>query len=772
MTAEPTPPSNPMQFWMDLWQKWLPTAPPSSAPTPLPQLAQAFDAWRVPSAWPMANPWQAGWDYWVDACQRTVLFWDVMRRRGNTFLEHEEKGKPPVLTFQTEMVLDGRTLPQPVNYFLLRIVPPAGTAVDLRKRPFMVVDPRAGHGPGIGGSKIDSEIGVAMRAGHPCYFVGFRPEPEPRQTLEDVGRAEARFLQKIAELHPDADGRPTVIGNCQAGWAVMMLSSVAPELVGPVLLVGAPLSYWAGSGTENAMRYSGGLLGGSWLASLAGDLGNGRFDGAHLVSNFEGLNPANTLWTKPYNLYSKIDTEAERYLDFEKWWGGFFLLNEEEMCFIVDNLFVGNKLASGGIVTSMGRRIDLRNIKSPIVIFASWGDNITPPQQALNWVLDCYATDRELLAHEQTIVYLLHHDIGHLGIFVSSRVAQREHAEIVQGLDLIEMLPPGLWEMVIEDKRPDAPGADLIPGRYLVSFERRRLEDIRALEDTREDERPFAAVARVSAVYEGLYRTFVSPWLKPFITESTAEALRRLHPSRLQYSLWSDKNPLMRPVAALAEQVRAQRRPVAADNPFLEAERRTGEHIERSLNAYRDARDKTVEILFNAIYNSEWTRAITGLSGVAVEGARAIDETYETLLGKKVAALRSRLVEGGFREAAVRMLLYAGSDGGSVDSRGFRMLQRVREDYDQYLGTERLPGTARRELFKDQYFMLLLDEKGALAALPKLVPQPAEREAALEVVRRVLTAKGELTPERKERLSRLESILLNGATTGARGAKS
>lgn len=204
---------------------------------------------------------------------------------------------------------------------MVRIIPLAGTRLDPRKRPFVVVDPRAGHGPGIGGFKVDKEIGVARRAGHACYFfVGFRSEPVLGQTLEDVGRAEGRFLQKVAELHPEAEGRPCVVGKCQAGWAVMMLSAVAPELAGPILLAGTPLSYWAGEGTQNPMRYAGGLMGGSWLASLASDLGNGRFDGAHLVANFESLNPTNTLWTKPYTLYSKIDTEEARYLDFERWW--------------------------------------------------------------------------------------------------------------------------------------------------------------------------------------------------------------------------------------------------------------------------------------------------------------------------------------------------------------------------------------------------------------------------------------------------------------------
>ena len=84
----------------------------------------------------------------------------------------------------------------------LRSIPPGGRSSS--------IDPRAGHGPGIGGFKADSEIGVALKAGHPCYFVGFLPEPVPGQTIEDITRAEAKFLEKVIALHPDADGKPCV----------------------------------------------------------------------------------------------------------------------------------------------------------------------------------------------------------------------------------------------------------------------------------------------------------------------------------------------------------------------------------------------------------------------------------------------------------------------------------------------------------------------------------------------------------------------------------
>ena len=351
----------------------------------------------------------------LGGCLPTVeQFADVLCQRSDRYKEHEAKTAPHVLKFECDVISDGRRLPRPVNYILVRVPVCKGIAVDPRKRPFVVVDPRAGHGPGIGGFKPDSEIGVALTAGHPCYFVGFLPDPVPGQTIEDIARAEASFLEQVIALHPEANGKPAVIGNCQAGWAMMLVAAQRPELFGPIILAGSPLSYWAGIQGQNPMRYTGGLLGGSWLTAMVSDLGHGKFDGAWLVTNFEGLNPSNTYWNKSYNLYSNIDTEVDRYLAFEQWWGGHVLLNAEEMQFIVDELFIGNKLATSEISFSDGSVIDLRNIKSPILVFCSKGDNITPPAQALGWILDLYSNVDDIRAYGQTIVYSVHETIGHL----------------------------------------------------------------------------------------------------------------------------------------------------------------------------------------------------------------------------------------------------------------------------------------------------------------------------------------------------------------------
>src|SRR5262245_24978351 len=464
------------------------------------------------------------YEYLVDAAQRSVLYLDALRQRGNQYREHLAKSAPHVLQYEVELVLDGRTLDRPVNYVLARIVPPRTVEIDPRRRPFVVVDPRAGHGPGIDGFKADSEIGVALNAGHPCYFVGFLTEPMPGQTIEDVARAEAVFLQKVIELHPDADGKPCVIGNCQAGWAVMMLAAIRPELFGPIIIAGSPLSYWAGVHGQNPMRYTGGLLGGSWLAALTSDLGHGKFDGVWLVQNFESLNPSNTFWTKQYNLYAKVDTETSRYLGFERWWGGHVNLNAEEIQFIVDELFVGNNLAAGRIQTSDGTTLDLRNIRSPIVVFCSKGDNITPPQQALDWILDLYADVDEIRSYGQTIVYTVHDSIGHLGIFVSSGVARKEHGEFSSNIDLVDTLPPGLYEAVLERKVYGTANPDLVSGDWVMRCEPRTLEDIRKLGgNDAADDRCFATAARISEANLSLYRAFMQPVVRALANAPAAQ---------------------------------------------------------------------------------------------------------------------------------------------------------------------------------------------------------------------------------------------------------
>jgi pimeloyl-ACP methyl ester carboxylesterase len=706
------------------------------------------------------SPAASAFEYLVDAAQRSVLFWDVMRQRGNTYREQLKKVAPNVLEFPVEVLIDGRTLARPVNYALVRVIPPKGIEIDPGRRPFVIVDPRAGHGPGIGGFKADSEIGVAFKAGHPCYFIGFLPEPVPGQTIEDIARAEAVFLEKVIALHPDANGKPCVIGNCQAGWAVMILAALRPELFGPIILAGTPLAYWAGVRGKNPMRYSGGLLGGSWLTALTSDLGQGKFDGAWLVQNFESQNPANTLWSKQYNLYSKVDTETARYLGFERWWGGHVNLNAEEIQFIVDELFVGNKLAAGGIQTSDGTAIDLRNIRSPIVVFCSKGDNITPPQQALGWILDLYESVDDIRSYGQTIVYTIHETVGHLGIFVSGGVARKEHDEFSSNIDLIDVLPPGLYEATFEAKTEQTAGADLIGGNWVMRCEARTLDDIRALGgNDAADERRFATAARVSDINLALYRAFAQPGIQALMSAPIAEWVQRLHPLRLQYELFADANPLMKPVKEMAERVRQERSPAGADNPFTAAQEAVSKQIVASLDAWRDMTEAVSERMFLAIYGLPALQAAVGIDPADPRPTRkaAKSPLHRELIQSRIAELRSRIQVGGLRECMMRAILYVGMARGSVDERGAAAIRRLRATIRAE--GPRLTLAEFKALMREQFFMLLLDEEATLGAIPDLLPADAQlRRKAFAALGEILSARGEMVGEVRERFERIAKL--------------
>jgi pimeloyl-ACP methyl ester carboxylesterase len=699
-------------------------------------------------------------DYLVDAGQRTILFLDALRQRGNIHFKQSEKTAPNVLRFDYELVLDGRTFERPVNYLLVRIRAPDDMPLHPRKRPFIVFDPRAGHGPGIGGMKKDSEIGAVLQAGHPCYFVGFLPAPIPGQTIEDVCRAQAAFIAAVIERHPDADGKPCLIGNCQAGWQVALTSAIRPDLVGPLILAGAPLSYWAGVHGKAPMRYTGGLLGGSWQASLASDLGNGIFDGAALVQNFENLNPANTVWSKNYNLYAKVDTEASRFLDFETCWGSPVLLNGEEIQFIVDELFIGNKLTAGEILTSDGVRVDLRNIRTPIVVFCSHGDDITPPQQALGWILDLYDSEDEIVAAGQTILYSLHPSIGHLGIFVSGSVANKQHEEFAQNIDLIDALPPGLFEATFAPKDGSSAHPELLPTDYAMTIHPRSLADIRALGgNSPEDDLRFATVARLSEINQGLYRTLLQPAVRAVSNEQSAGWLRGLNTHRLCFEIFSDRNPWMAPLASAAESVKANRRAVTSDNPFSVIQANMSEQIKTALDLFRDTRDHWLEECFLRTYGSPLLQAAVGLQSKHSEAHRRIgrDVERETAVTEQIARLRQSFAEGGGAEAVSRALIYLLRAAPGIDERSFALLRYLRRQHPVTAG---ITLKEFKSLLRSQLLLVHLDEKAAVAAIPGLVTGSGlDSTALLEALWRIISAGGEPSPEVGERYHRLESLL-------------
>jgi hypothetical protein len=366
----------------------------------------------------------------------------------------------------------------------------------------------------------------------------------------------------------------------------------------------------------------------------------------------------------------------------------------------------------------------------------------------LNWIADLYDSVDEIRLNEQTIVYCLHEKIGHLGIFVSAGVAKRETAELASALELIDTLPPGLYEALIQDTTPDMPGLQYVEGRYLIQFAPRSIDDILALDDGRGDERAFEVAHRVSQINQQLYDRFASPLLQAMSSEPVARALRETNPARAERWLFCDRNPAMGWVKAMADAVRAQRHPVAADNPLLQAEQAASAHIEQALDQYRDARDEMAERMFKAIYESPWLAAAVGIDWQRAgrHGAGAASWEQLELQRMKRQQAEAQFEQGTPLDAWARLLLYVAREEKVVDERPYNLMQQLIKQ----MKPERAPTPAAlKAAIKRQAFVLALDEQRAIAALPKLAPDMDERRLGYAAARHVIGTRGEPTPTRK-----------------------
>jgi hypothetical protein len=305
-----------------------------------------------------------------------------------------------------------------------------------------------------------------------------------------------------------------------------------------------------------------------------------------------------------------VDTDEDRYLTFEKWWDGYSEMTGEEMHSIVENLFVGDKLEQGKLSLDRKKILNLKDIKKPMLLFASEGDNITPPQQALDWIIKVYGSVAEIKKLNKVIIYMLHPNVGHLGIFVGSKAAKKEHMEIIKSIDIIEALTPGLYEMIIVDKGKKEGVSD-----YDVRFEERDIKDLMALNEGKEEmegeDADFSRVATISEMNDRLYNTFASPLVKMLSTETSAEVMKQLHPLRVNKYIFSDTiNPFMLIFKTLAPFVKKDRSPVSPDNPFTALEKSVSDSIVTLLDGYQNIRDHFEETLFFTIYENPWMKLL------------------------------------------------------------------------------------------------------------------------------------------------------------------
>jgi hypothetical protein len=391
--------------------------------------------------------------------------------------------------------------------------------------------------------------------------------------------------------------------------------------------------------------------------------------------------------------------------------------------------------------------VDLRNIRAPVIVFASHGDNITPPTQALNWISDAYSNVQEIKARGQRIVYTVHDSIGHLGIFVSAAVAKKEHKEIVSTLKAIEAMSPGLYEMKIVEEMGEG-----LDKRFVVDFEERSIEDLRALDDGRDDEKGFAAVARLSQLGAEIYSMTARPLVRALSNSTTSRGRINTQPLRMRRYLLSDRNPLLTAVAPMADAVRANRHAADPANPFLRWERAMAGLMSGWFDAARDLRDTWMEACFYTVYSSPLMRAIGAaeaprISEVAGTDLRAIPEVRQAL---------AQMARGNYAVAVIRMLI--------LMAHSRKAVRRDRLERANELLTSREPfaalgEVARTRIIHQQTLIAEFEPEQALTTLTAMLRDPQERERAMKDLEYVVGAPAEMSGETRAMYERIRQLL-------------
>jgi poly(3-hydroxyalkanoate) synthetase len=281
--------------------------------------------------------------------------------------------------------------------------------------PTLLLPPQAGHHSCIiDYSPHQSQVSVAIEAGLDRLY-GLEWLPATRDTKDCTVED---YLDAIDDAIDEAGDAVNLVGDCQGGWLAALYTALRPDRVASLTIAGAPIDFHAGDGP---LRDYVAVLSPAQSLDVyrsAVRSGNGILRGELLIGGFIALKPE-LEYRKHLELLLNLDDEAfvARYTHFEDWYkhphdlpGAFYL-------WIVEHLFVGNRLIDGTLAVR-GTTVDLRKITCPVTMIGGTTDHITPPEQVFalsDHVGTPEAERREILV-----------DAGHLGLFMS-RAALTDH---------------------------------------------------------------------------------------------------------------------------------------------------------------------------------------------------------------------------------------------------------------------------------------------------------------------------------------------------------
>ena len=308
------------------------------------------------------------------------------------------QGSPPVLHFDYETMVDGRTFERPVNYALV-----AHHAAGRRRRSIR----SAGRTSSSIRARATARASAASRTTRRsasrcapatrCTSSSSSRSRSPGRRCSTCAPPSSSSCARCASLHPDSP-KPAIVGNCQGGWAAMMLAAADPDDTGPIVINGAPMSYWGGAWRKaratTRCATPAGCSAASWLASFAPT-------SATACSTAPTWCRTSRTSTPPTPLGQVLPRVRERRhraaaLPRVRALVGRLLSDEPRRDRVDHAEPLRRQQAVDGRRPRRGRHGVRPARRSRRRSFCSrrMGDNITPPQQAFNWVADSTAAPR------------------------------------------------------------------------------------------------------------------------------------------------------------------------------------------------------------------------------------------------------------------------------------------------------------------------------------------------------------------------------------------
>jgi len=216
--------------------------------------------------------------------------------------------------------------------------------------------------------------------------------------------------------------------------------------------------------------------------------------------------------------------------------------------------------------------------------------------------------------------------------------------------------------------------------------------------------------------------------------EPTAALLRAFHPLRFQNWALSHMNPWMAALQPVAQQVRENRRPLAADDPMRTLEHTNAEIYSAMLDHYRGVRDAMTEAGFFSTYANLVTPDKTDASGQLAVPVAA-DARELPIVRDALASMD----HGGYVEALARVAFLLMRQGEPLPLSRLELKDELVPAYEDYL-----PGMSPhdwRRIRGEQEIIARFEPERALATLPLLLDEGSDRERLVALLDKLMADK-------------------------------